>query len=128
VGVSHNEADHAQVQRLPYTGKGISAEWKAEVDAMLLQVRARLRWKPAHSLPSPDRTTLPTDCARARNPRALPITLAHPPRRAKGPEFITTALAKRYGLNGETPDAHKYSRLPSAPKIKSYNLGKGASL
>jgi hypothetical protein len=35
--------------------------------------------------PAPDRTTLRTDCARARNPRALPITLAHPPRRANGP-------------------------------------------
>jgi hypothetical protein len=51
LGLSHNEADHAQVQRLSYTEKGISAEWKAEVDALLLQVRARLRWTPAHPLP-----------------------------------------------------------------------------
>jgi hypothetical protein len=49
--VFHTTADHAQVQRLSYTGKRISAKWKAEVDAMLLQVRARLRWTPAHPLP-----------------------------------------------------------------------------
>jgi hypothetical protein len=51
VGLSNNEADHAQLQRVSSTGKGISAEWKAEVDAMLLQVRARLRRTPAHPLP-----------------------------------------------------------------------------
>jgi hypothetical protein len=37
----------------------ISAEWKAEMDAMLLHVRARLLQTPAHPLPIAQHSQLP---------------------------------------------------------------------
>jgi hypothetical protein len=114
-----NSEDHPQTPRQPYTAKGLSAEWKREVDAMLLQVRTACAAR-AHPIAqnthsnSHHRASAPQFSRPPCDPGAESAT------QGKGPELIVTALAKQSGPHGAMSDADKLSRLPTARKIKSY--------
>lgn len=107
-----NGSSHASTARLPYTGKGLSAEFVHEIDAMLMQVSQIKRLcdsSPGAAHHSFFRVTLcPAVC--------------FPTLQGKGPEYISSELTRRYGPNSEKSDQSKFARIPSATKIKSYKV------